>query len=500
MQARLSAAFEGALLSSAADGAAAASAAGGTAAAALAASLSAFSAFSASWTSLVAAPSSGCCSRSLASSGLKPRSGSASRSPRTASRRASSDMRGLWPLTACASHRVTTGDEVWPAGGSAERNRGARLQPLRSTTLHDLCPTAAMHRTAPGRRPIEAQGCPSLSSAAERSPASKTLYCPVSTYARISSADSSFGAALTTLADSALSPSSFHHSGLATSAHAFDLSKSKARAVATAQYSEPTGSRSLAARYRCAASTSCPELESALPRLWYARGSSGFRAMASRKPPAPRTCRPSARRTGPAPPRPRDPAAAAPHHPPPSSAASSASCETLRAAPKPQGSPGNFLPQRYVVGSFSSRHMSQMGCFSRPSPMSDGSRKQPMQARLSATFEGAPPSSAAGGAAAAALAASPSAFSAFRASRTSLVAAPKSGCCCHSLASSGLKPRSGSATRSPHTASRRASSDIRGLWPLTRSPPVRVAAPLAHDSIASKFRRQVLTDETSCVK
>eukprot|EP00964_Phaeocystis_antarctica_P071811 scaffold43864_cov59-Phaeocystis_antarctica.AAC.5 len=79
-----------------------------------------------------------------------------------------------------------------------------------------------------------------------------------------------------------------------------------------------------------------------------------------------------------------------------------------------------------------------------------------MQARLSATFEGAPPSSAAGGAAVA-LAASPSAFSAASASRTSLVAAPRSGCCACSLASSGLKPRSGSATRSPRTASRRAS-------------------------------------------
>eukprot|EP00964_Phaeocystis_antarctica_P149697 scaffold116913_cov57-Phaeocystis_antarctica.AAC.1 len=79
-----------------------------------------------------------------------------------------------------------------------------------------------------------------------------------------------------------------------------------------------------------------------------------------------------------------------------------------------------------------------------------------MQARLSATGKGAQPSSAAGGAAAA-LVASLSAFSANSASRTSLVAAPSSGCCACSLASSGLKPRSGSATRSPRTASRRAS-------------------------------------------
>eukprot|EP00964_Phaeocystis_antarctica_P056374 scaffold33258_cov62-Phaeocystis_antarctica.AAC.8 len=107
-----------------------------------------------------------------------------------------------------------------------------------------------------------------------------------------------------------------------------------------------------------------------------------------------------------------------------------------------------------------------MGCFSRSSSMSDGSLRQPMQARLSATGKGARPSSAAGdaplsstagGAAAAAVAALLSAFSAASATRTSLVAAPKYGCCSRSLASSGLKPRSGSATRSPRTASSRAS-------------------------------------------
>eukprot|EP00964_Phaeocystis_antarctica_P009223 scaffold5003_cov93-Phaeocystis_antarctica.AAC.2 len=89
--------------------------------------------------------------------------------------------------------------------------------------------------------------------------------------------------------------------------------------------------------------------------------------------------------------------------------------------------------------------------------MSDGSLPQPTQARLSATLGGAPPLSAAGstpslaaGWAAAALGASlSSAFSAISASRTSLVAAPRSGCCSRSLASSGLRPRSGLATRSP---------------------------------------------------
>eukprot|EP00964_Phaeocystis_antarctica_P062997 scaffold37773_cov44-Phaeocystis_antarctica.AAC.1 len=58
---------------------------------------------------------------------------------------------------------------------------------------------------------------------------------------------------------------------------------SKALAVALAQPSEPTGERSLDSRNRCAASTWCPELESATHRLEYATGPSGFRVMASRK-------------------------------------------------------------------------------------------------------------------------------------------------------------------------------------------------------------------------
>jgi len=48
------------------------------------------------------------------------------------------------------------------------------------------------------------------------------------------------GAALTTLADSALRPSSLHHSGLATSPHASCISMLKANAVAFAHISEPT--------------------------------------------------------------------------------------------------------------------------------------------------------------------------------------------------------------------------------------------------------------------
>eukprot|EP00964_Phaeocystis_antarctica_P084888 scaffold53559_cov66-Phaeocystis_antarctica.AAC.1 len=97
-----------------------------------------------------------------------------------------------------------------------------------------------------------------------------------------------------------------------------------------------------------------------------------------------------------------------------------------------------------------------------------------MQARLRATGKGAPPSSAAGDATAA-LAASLSAFRSASALRTSLVAAPRSGCCACSLASSGLKPRSGSATRSPRTASSRASgvqgSLMRGFPKAFKRPP-----------------------------
>eukprot|EP00964_Phaeocystis_antarctica_P020249 scaffold11175_cov63-Phaeocystis_antarctica.AAC.5 len=95
----------------------------------------------------------------------------------------------------------------------------------------------------------------------------------------MSIADSSFGAALTTLADSALSPSSFHHSGVATSATDFSRSRSKAFTVAPAQPSESTGRRSMASRYRDAAST-WSEIESAALRL-KSSGLSDFKAVAS---------------------------------------------------------------------------------------------------------------------------------------------------------------------------------------------------------------------------
>eukprot|EP00964_Phaeocystis_antarctica_P117358 scaffold81188_cov75-Phaeocystis_antarctica.AAC.1 len=123
--------------------------------------------------------------------------------------------------------------------------------------------------------------------------------------------------------------------------------------------------------------------------------------------------------------------------------------------------------------------------------MSDGSLAQPKQARLSATLGGAPPLSAAGGVTAAAEAcraeaawALLSAFSALSASRTSLVPAPRSGCCSRSLASSGLGPRSGSATCSPRTASRRA-SDVQ----VSHMRPPCVAASLKlHSSTLSSLR------------
>eukprot|EP00964_Phaeocystis_antarctica_P112617 scaffold76746_cov77-Phaeocystis_antarctica.AAC.1 len=118
------------------------------------------------------------------------------------------------------------------------------------------------------------------------------------------------------------------------------------------------------------------------------------------------------------------------------------------------GFPGQLTQHQYVVGTFSLTQIGQTSCFSRPSSISDGSRAQPKQARLSATGKGAPLTLAEGGAAAAVdLVASLSTFSAFSASRTSLVA--RSGCCSRSLAISGLTPRSGSATRRARTASTR---------------------------------------------
>eukprot|EP00964_Phaeocystis_antarctica_P065263 scaffold39347_cov27-Phaeocystis_antarctica.AAC.1 len=82
----------------------------------------------------------------------------------------------------------------------------------------------------------------SLSSDAERGPAPQAIpSAALSTRARMVFVGTSFGAALTTRADSALSSSSFHHSGLATSAHSISCKWSKVPAVASAQSSEPTG-------------------------------------------------------------------------------------------------------------------------------------------------------------------------------------------------------------------------------------------------------------------
>eukprot|EP00964_Phaeocystis_antarctica_P006601 scaffold3576_cov69-Phaeocystis_antarctica.AAC.2 len=253
----------------------------------------------------------------------------------------------------------------------------------------------------------------------------------------------------------------------------------KAHAVVSAQSSEPTGRRSLASRNRCAASTLCPELASDAPRLKYAWGSSGLSAMASRQ--ALAALRQSSFEAY------RAPSASNSSYSSPVCAASRASSSAaLRArccATPPSsvlfrnpftslwytvcrfqaaGFPGQLTQHQYVVGTFSLTQIGQTSCFTRLSPISDGSLAQPKQARLTATPEGTPPSSAvagttAAGGAAAASVASLSAFSASSASRTSLLPAPRPGCCSRSLASSGLGPSSGSASHSPRTASRRAS-------------------------------------------
>eukprot|EP00964_Phaeocystis_antarctica_P124450 scaffold88094_cov60-Phaeocystis_antarctica.AAC.1 len=127
----------------------------------------------------------------------------------------------------------------------------ARLRHQSASSVNSAFPAGALHTAADRSKYVAAF----LSSAAERGPTSQAPEFPLSTAACMRLAVSSSGAALTTLADSALSPSSFHHSGLATSAHSFCRSMSKADAVAFAQRSEPTGVRSLASRYRCAAST-----------------------------------------------------------------------------------------------------------------------------------------------------------------------------------------------------------------------------------------------------
>eukprot|EP00964_Phaeocystis_antarctica_P061706 scaffold36894_cov63-Phaeocystis_antarctica.AAC.4 len=165
----------------------------------------------------------------------------------------------------------------------------------------------------------------------------------------MSSADSSFGAAPTTLADSALSPSSFHHPGLATSAPLPWPLPSPPSPPGSAPW--PRGAT--ARPPRCAPSwralhrgCSTPQAGRApgqwprgRPWLLYASPAENYTAVPP--PTASSTRRPSARCTGPAPPPPRESAAATPHHPLAPFAASSPSCETPRAAAKRQGSPGS---------------------------------------------------------------------------------------------------------------------------------------------------------------
>eukprot|EP00964_Phaeocystis_antarctica_P063348 scaffold38018_cov59-Phaeocystis_antarctica.AAC.1 len=119
-----------------------------------------------------------------------------------------------------------------------DRYRKARLEHGR-TALRARCafPAGAGCSAAARSKRVAA----SLSSAAERGPASQTFTSPLSKKARISLVIQSFGAALTTLADSALSPSSFHHSGLATLSHSSRISMLKAAAVACAHSSEHAG-------------------------------------------------------------------------------------------------------------------------------------------------------------------------------------------------------------------------------------------------------------------
>ena len=129
------------------------------------------------------------------------------------------------------------GEEGGRSGEGPGYMAAARLW-HKAALVASWAPTAGAGHSAAARSKCVAA---SLSSAAERGPTSQARHRPASTSARIWLATRSSGAALTTLADSALSPSSFHHSGLATSAHASCLSMSKAAAVASAQPSEPTG-------------------------------------------------------------------------------------------------------------------------------------------------------------------------------------------------------------------------------------------------------------------
>merc|ERR1740117_208989 len=68
------------------------------------------------------------------------------------------------------------------------------------------------------------------------------------------------------------------------------------------------------------------------------------------------------------------------------------------------GFPGQLTQHQYVVGTFSLTQIGHTSCLTRPSPISDGSRPQPKQARLGASDAGGgvPLTPAAGGKAAAA--------------------------------------------------------------------------------------------------
>eukprot|EP00964_Phaeocystis_antarctica_P146356 scaffold112610_cov66-Phaeocystis_antarctica.AAC.3 len=175
----------------------------------------------------------------------------------------------------------------------------------------------------------------------------------------------------------------------------------------------------MASRNRCADSTQSPELESVAPRLLYASGRSGFRAIASRR--ARAALRKSflqaveAYRAA--------SASSSSYSSPICAAIQACSSAILRVSCcltpptsrifrpsftslwytacsfQAPGFPGQLTPHQYVVGTLSLTHLWHTECFSRSSSISDGSRAQPKQARLSAACEGALPSSATDGAA-----------------------------------------------------------------------------------------------------
>ena len=155
------------------------------------------------------------------------------------------------PNTQASALKETESGEARAGRSSNHKTTPLREKPLRETTWplpdggtrpHHWRRVGFRRRSRAQRRsPLEVRGrLPELRRRARPRLPSASL--PASTIARISLAPKSSGAALTTLADSALSPSSLHHSGLATSAHASCVSMLKASAVARAHTPSPPAS------------------------------------------------------------------------------------------------------------------------------------------------------------------------------------------------------------------------------------------------------------------